>query len=73
MSPEGTPGGSHTMRCPTCDVEVPSDAPNRPFCSARCKWVDLGHWLDGDYVIPGESVADFDVVVPPPPDGEEPS
>lgn len=22
-----------------------------PFCSARCRWVDLGKWFQGDYVI----------------------
>jgi endogenous inhibitor of DNA gyrase (YacG/DUF329 family) len=26
---------------------------NLPFCSARCKAVDLGRWLAGDYRIPG--------------------
>ena len=25
---------------------------NFPFCSDRCRWVDLGHWLDEDYRIP---------------------
>ena len=27
------------------------DAPFRPFCSQRCKLVDLGRWLDGTYQI----------------------
>ncbi len=27
------------------------DAPHRPFCSERCKMVDLGRWLDGTYKI----------------------
>ena len=22
-----------------------------PFCSQRCKWIDLGRWIDGDYRI----------------------
>lgn len=42
-------------RCPTCDrtvvVRDKHDAPHRPFCSERCKMVDLGRWLDGTYVI----------------------
>jgi endogenous inhibitor of DNA gyrase (YacG/DUF329 family) len=39
-------------RCPTCQalIEAPTDA--RPFCSARCKLVDLGSWLSGDYRVP---------------------
>jgi len=27
-----------------------------PFCSARCKDIDLGRWLKGSYVIPGAPV-----------------
>jgi len=27
------------------------DAPCRPFCSERCKMVDLGRWLDGTYKV----------------------
>jgi hypothetical protein len=26
-----------------------------PFCSRRCKLLDLGHWLDGDFRVPAES------------------
>ena len=29
-----------------------------PFCSERCRLVDLGRWLDGHYRIPGEPLAD---------------
>lgn len=38
--------------CPTCSkqiAEVPDDYPHRPFCSARCKSIDLAKWLDGSY------------------------
>jgi len=28
----------------------------RPFCSERCRLIDLGQWLDERYVIPGEAV-----------------
>ena len=38
-------------RCPVCGK--PSDPAFRPFCSARCKQVDLGRWLSGGYTIPG--------------------
>ena len=32
-------------------VEQKEDAPFRPFCSQRCKLVDLGRWLDGTYSV----------------------
>ncbi|MBV1797552.1 DNA gyrase inhibitor YacG [Siccirubricoccus sp. G192] len=32
----------------------PAVAAFRPFCSARCRQVDLGRWLAGDYAIPAE-------------------
>ncbi len=32
-------------------VERKEDAPFRPFCSPRCKLVDLGRWLDGTYSV----------------------
>ena len=39
--------------CPICDkvleVEHRHGAPYRPFCSERCKMIDLGRWLDGTY------------------------
>jgi hypothetical protein len=38
--------------CPIC--ERPSHAPFTPFCSKRCADVDLGRWLTGQYVAPGE-------------------
>ncbi len=28
-----------------------------PFCSARCRDIDLGHWLNEDYAVPGEAAA----------------
>jgi len=27
-----------------------------PFCSSRCRLLDLGKWLKGDYVIPGDPI-----------------
>ncbi|MEM8945936.1 MAG: DNA gyrase inhibitor YacG [Planctomycetota bacterium] len=41
------------MRCPTCNNEfdlTTSDA--KPFCSQRCKTIDLGRWLDESYSLP---------------------
>jgi len=41
-------------KCPICKKPVVEEF--RPFCSKRCKDVDLHRWLSGAYVIPGESV-----------------
>jgi len=44
------------IRCPRCGKKVDwEDSPFRPFCSERCKMIDFGGWLDGNYTIPGES------------------
>lgn len=42
-----------TVRCPICKKEVPFDDPNMPFCSDRCRVIDLGNWASEAYVIPG--------------------
>ena len=45
-------------RCPRCgkSFEYTRVAEHKPFpfCSARCRDVDLGNWLTGRYVIPGQ-------------------
>lgn len=42
------------IKCPTCAQHTHwKDNPHRPFCSERCKLLDLGHWADGSYRIPG--------------------
>jgi uncharacterized protein len=48
------------MRCPICKTSVDSTPKNRfrPFCSERCRMIDLGTWAGGDYVIPGKEVDD---------------
>ncbi len=40
----------------------PIDPVWRPFCSERCRLADLGHWLSGDYRVPGDPppAADID-------------
>ena len=42
-------------RCPICDRPAAPRSENAafPFCSPRCKQVDLGKWLDEDYRIAG--------------------
>ena len=46
------------VRCPTCDrpVEWTEAFPFRPFCSERCKLIDLGAWAAEKHTIPGEVV-----------------
>jgi endogenous inhibitor of DNA gyrase (YacG/DUF329 family) len=48
------------LTCPTCGKRVkwtPSN-PSRPFCSERCKLIDLGAWADGSNAIPGDPAED---------------
>ncbi|MEX5215006.1 MAG: DNA gyrase inhibitor YacG [Nitrospiraceae bacterium] len=46
------------MTCPICKTPVTwQDNPARPFCSERCKLIDLGRWASGQYRIPGEKLA----------------
>lgn len=43
------------VRCPICGRKTKWDGnPYRPFCSERCKLIDLGNWLDEIYVIQGD-------------------
>lgn len=41
------------VACPTCqkDVHWHADSPHRPFCSERCKLIDLGEWASESYAI----------------------
>jgi uncharacterized protein len=44
------------VACPTCGKEVAWRPENawRPFCSERCKLIDLGQWADEKFKIPTE-------------------
>lgn len=47
------------MQCPICKRKVEERVQNKPnpfypFCSERCKLIDLGRWLGGKYQIPVE-------------------
>ena len=48
------------MKCPICKKEVAPGDPFMPFCSERCKLIDLGNWASEKYVI----------ATPLPPSGE---
>ena len=39
------------LRCPICRTIVALDDPNVPFCSDRCRVIDLGKWASGDYKV----------------------
>ncbi|MGR8929121.1 MAG: DNA gyrase inhibitor YacG [Gammaproteobacteria bacterium] len=49
----------NTVLCPTCKRPVPwvAEQAYKPFCSQRCKLIDLGDWATETHKIPGESVA----------------
>jgi uncharacterized protein len=40
-----------SLRCPTCRTVVLASDENFPFCSDRCRVLDLGKWASGGYVI----------------------
>ena len=49
MSPKG-------VKCPTCRREIDwASSPYRPFCSERCRLIDLGAWLSEKHAIPGDA------------------
>jgi hypothetical protein len=46
------------VRCPRCGNAVAwEDNPFRPFCSERCKLIDLGKWASEEYRIAGETAS----------------
>jgi hypothetical protein len=40
------------LRCPICKKPAAAGTPDFPFCSDRCREIDLGKWATGAYVIP---------------------
>jgi len=50
-------GAQKAVSCPTCGKQVVwSDASRwRPFCSERCRLIDLGEWLEEEKRIPGDT------------------
>lgn len=47
------------VACPICrkSTTFSPENPYRPFCSERCRIIDLGAWASGDRYIPGDPVA----------------
>jgi endogenous inhibitor of DNA gyrase (YacG/DUF329 family) len=60
-------GKAHLVNCPHCGRPTPYSTQNRfrPFCSERCKMIDLGHWAAEDYRIPGQLAAPGEDSIPP--------
>ncbi len=59
-TPKGIPGG---RRCPQCGAAMIHAF--RPFCSKRCRDLDLAQWLDGSYAVPvveEEGAEDEDII-----------
>jgi hypothetical protein len=48
------------MRCPICKKDVAPGSPDVPFCSDRCRLIDLGNWATDQYRIPVPSEPEFD-------------
>ncbi|MEM8736158.1 MAG: DNA gyrase inhibitor YacG [Planctomycetota bacterium] len=44
-------------RCPSCDMTVDAELSKKslPFCSERCRLVDLGRWLNEEHALPFEA------------------
>jgi uncharacterized protein len=42
---------TRSLRCPTCRTLVTNGSENFPFCSDRCRLIDLGKWASGAYKI----------------------
>jgi hypothetical protein len=46
-----------TIKCPYCKkMTTWEENPHRPFCSERCKMIDLGMWASEEHRIKGESI-----------------
>lgn len=58
--------------CPTCQKEIDwKESRYRPFCSERCKLIDLGRWASGDYRIPAQPDDEEEKEGPEPSEGED--
>ena len=45
------------VSCPVCRKKAPWEQnPWRPFCSERCKTIDLAAWASGEYRLPGDKI-----------------
>ena len=56
-----------TVKCPTCRraVDWAPESVHRPFCSDRCRLIDLGAWLSEKHAIPADEEPSMDAEAPP--------
>ena len=51
------------VRCPICDRlmqgQGPAEWPQLPFCSDRCRLIDLGRWLGESYRVPADATEEL--------------
>ncbi|PYV68940.1 MAG: DNA gyrase inhibitor YacG [Acidobacteria bacterium] len=61
------------LKCPICKKPVAKSAEDFPFCSERCRLIDLGKWASGQYVVasPVQDAEDGEVRNHPGTDDEE--
>jgi uncharacterized protein len=59
------------MTCPICKKPVKLKDPEAPFCSERCREIDLGNWATGKYVISTPAYLSPDRDPDPDPENEE--
>lgn len=59
--PTGQAKSARKVRCPQCGGESVWSADNqyRPFCSERCKLIDLGAWASEAYRVPEQEASDL--------------
>ena len=50
-----------SVKCPICNKSVAVGAEDFPFCSERCRLIDLGKWASGKYVVssPVQDISDL--------------
>ncbi len=51
MTQEPENHAKNTTPCPICKAPVLDSAEHFPFCGKRCRTIDLGKWVSGDYAI----------------------
>jgi uncharacterized protein len=61
----------HSFKCPICKAVAGLPGVNRsfPFCSERCRYIDLGRWVDGRYAVNART-GKLDLVEPPEEDAD---
>jgi endogenous inhibitor of DNA gyrase (YacG/DUF329 family) len=59
------------LRCPICKKDVKNGDADFPFCSDRCRTIDLGKWASGGYVIASPVTDAEEQVQDIPPDDQD--